>query len=131
MFNLKIIGRGLHKEGSHNFNIFISWSWKLMELRLFSIFIIVSFEIRTLLRRFSVRNDKLFGSSLFFVDNEHCSAKHILKSSAFSLKSVTNLLPWHTEGMQGIFLSFINVFSIDQWVLWLVVLSDNFWNKFG
>lgn len=131
MFNLKIIGRGLHKEGSHNFNIFISWSWKLMELRLFSIFIIVSFEIRTLLRRFSVRNDKLFGSSLFFVDNEHCSAKHILKSSAFSLKSVTNLLPWHTEGMQGIFLSFINVFSIDQWVLWLVVLSDNFSNKFG
>ena len=131
MFNLKIIERGLHKEGSHNFNIFISWSWKLMELGLFSIFITVSFEIRTLLRRFSVRNDKLFGSSLFFVDNEHCSAKHILESSAFSLKSVTNLLSWHTGGMQGIFLSFINVFNIDQWLSWLVVLSDNFWDNFG
>ena len=32
--------------------------------------------------------------------------------------------------MHGIFLSFKNVFSIDQWALELVALLDNFWDNF-
>ena len=73
-----------------------------------------SFDIWTLLRRCSVRNSKFFGSSLLFLGSEHFSAKHVLKSSAFSLKSIANLLSWNTGGMHGIFLSFKNVFNIDQ-----------------
>ena len=34
---------------------------------------------------------------------EHCFAKNALKSSAFSLKSVTNLFPGNKGGFRGIF----------------------------
>ena len=73
-----------------------------------------SFDIWTLLGHISVRNSKFFGSSLLYFGSEHCSAKNVLKSSAFSLKSITNLLSRNTGGMHRIFLSFKNVFNIDQ-----------------
>ena len=66
-----------------------------------------------LLRRFSVRNRNFSGTSLLFFGSEHCSAKSVLKSSVFSLKSITNLLIWNTGGIHGIFLSFKNVSNID------------------
>ena len=118
-FNIRvlIIERGLHKEGPHSFNIrilIVSWPWALLGFRLFIIFIVFSFDIWTLLRRFSVRNSKLFGSSLLVFSSEYWSAKNVLKSSAFSLKSIKNLLLWNTGGMHGIFLSFKNVFNVDQ-----------------
>ena len=115
--DLKTIERGLHKERPHSFNIqilIIAWPWALLGSRLFIIFIMFSFNIWTLLRRFSARNSKLFGSSLLLFGSEHCSAKNVLKSSAFSLKLITNLLLWNTGVMHGIFLSFKNIFNIDQ-----------------
>ena len=63
---------------------------------------------------FSIRNSTFFGSLLLFFGSEHCSAKNESKSSVFSLKSITNLLSWNTGVMFGIFLSFENVFNIDQ-----------------
>ena len=73
-----------------------------------------SFDIWTSLRRFLLRNCKFFGNSLLFFGSEHCSAKNELKSSAFSLKSKPNLLSWKVGGMHKIFLSFKDVFNIDQ-----------------
>ena len=67
--DLKIIERGVHKERPHSFNIrilIISWPGALLGSRLFIIFNMFSFGIWTLLRRFSVRNSKLFGNSLLF-----------------------------------------------------------------
>ena len=58
--------------------------------------------------------DQFFGSSLLFFGSEHCSGKNVFKSSAFSLKSITNLSLWNTGRMHGILLSFKNVFNIDQ-----------------
>ena len=53
------------------------------------------FDIWTLLRRFSLRNSNI-------------------KKFSFFSKSITNLLSWSTGGIHGIFLSFKNVFNIDQ-----------------
>ena len=63
--DLKIIERGLHKEGPHSFNIWIltiSWPWPWLGSRLCIILIIFSFDIWTLLRRFPVRNSTFFGA---------------------------------------------------------------------
>ena len=112
--DLKIIERGLHKEGPHSFNIrilIISWPWALLGSRLFIIFIMFSFDIWTLLRRLSVRNSKFFGTSLLFFGSKHCSAENALKSSAFSLESITISLSWNTGGMHGIFCH-LKTFSI-------------------
>ena len=114
---LKNNWKGLHKEGLHSFNLWIliiSWPWALLGSRLFIIFIMLSFDIWTLLRRFSVRNSKFFGSLLLFFGSEHYSAKNVLKSLAFPLKFIANLLSWNTAGLHGIFLSFKNVFNIDH-----------------
>ena len=54
-------------------------------------------------RNLSVKLSQLVGSSLEFVINGHWLAKKELKSSAFSLKSVMNLLSW-IGGMLGILL---------------------------
>ena len=89
------------------------------------IYYLLLFVIWTLLTRFSVRNGKHFGSSLLFFGSEHSSAK-VAKISAFPLKLITNLMSRNTARMHRMFLSFRNVFNIDQQVLELVVLSDNF-----
>ena len=52
--------------------------------------------------------------------------KKELKSSAFPLKSVINLLSWNKGGIHGIFLSFRHLFKIDQYVFALVVGSISF-----
>ena len=54
----------------------------------------------------------------------------LAKISAFPLKLITNLMSRNTARMHRMFLSFRNVFNIDQQVLELVVLSDNFWDNF-
>ena len=46
--------------------IYITWSWTLLDSRLFIIVIVSSFEVWILLGRFSVRNSILFDSSLLF-----------------------------------------------------------------
>ena len=123
----------IKKKGPHSFNIrvlIISWPWVLLGSRLFIIFVTFSFDIWTLLRRFSVRNSTVFGSSLLFFGSEQCSAKNVLKSLAFSLKSITNFLLSNTGGMHRIFLSFKNIFNIDQYASELVFLLDNFWGNF-
>ena len=115
--DFKIIERGLHKERPRNFKIrilIISWPWALLGSLLFIILIMFSFYIWTSLKRFLLRNSKFFGNSLFFFDSEHCSVKNVLKSSAFSPKSKPNLLSWNVGGMHKIFLSFKDVFNIDQ-----------------
>ena len=81
---------------------------------MFIVVIIFLFDIWTLVRCFSVRNSKFFSSSLSFFGSEHCSGKNVFKSSAFSLKSITNLSLWNTGRMHGIFLSFKNVLNIYQ-----------------
>ena len=63
--DLKVIERGLHKEGLHSFNIWIliiSWPWPWLGSRLCIILIIFSFDIWTLLRCFPVRNSTFFGA---------------------------------------------------------------------
>ena len=49
---------------------------------------------------------------------------------AFCLKSVINLLPWKFGGITGIFLLFKNVFNMDQYVLGLVLRSNNIYASF-
>ena len=72
---------------------------------------------------------RVAGSSLLFVTIEHWSAKKLLKILAFSLKLVTNL-SWCSSGeMQGIFHLFRQVFNIDQYDFWLVLGSNNLWDK--
>ena len=54
-------------------------------------------------------------SLLLLSEREHCLVKKSLKSSAYSIKSMTNLPLCNRGGMQGIFLLFRNVFNIDQY----------------
>ena len=61
----------------------------------------MSLSVKEMLDRdLSVKLSQLVGSSLVFVINEHWLAKKELKSSAFSLKLVMNLLSWKIRGMQ-------------------------------
>ena len=60
----------------------------------------------------SVKLSQLVGSSLVFALNEHWLAKKELKSSAFSLKSVMNLLSWKIGEMQGTFLPLKNFYPL-------------------
>ena len=53
-------------------------------------------------------------------------AKKELKSSAFSLKSVMNLLSRKIGGMQGSFLPVKKLFKIEQYVFELALGLDNF-----
>ena len=66
------------------------------------------------------------GNELSFAIGVYFDAKNSLKSLAFSLKSVTSLLPTFSGGIRGIFFPFTKVFKIDQNVLELVVGSINF-----
>ena len=71
-----------------------------------------------------LRFNKL-GNELSFVIGVHSDPQNLLKSLAFSLKSVTSLLYiqwWYLR----YFFPFMKVFKIDQNVLELVVGSINF-----
>ena len=62
---------------------------------------------------------------MLFLTIEHWSATKLLKTLAFSLKSITNLSWCSSVGMQGIFLLFKKVFNIDQYDFWLVLGSNS------
>ena len=65
--------------------------------------------------------NKLEGSLLSLSIIEHCFERKELKSSAFSSKSVINLLSWNKGGIHGIFLWFRHLFKIDHYVFGYVV----------
>ena len=69
--------------------------------------------------------ERVAGNSRSFLAKEHWSAKKLLKTLDFSLKSVANL-SWCSGGeMQGIFLLFRKVLNIDQHDFWFVSGSNN------
>ena len=65
------------------------------------------------------------GILLLLIKDARCLEKWGLKISAFCLKSVVNLLSWKIGRIMGIFLLFKNVFIMDQYVLGLVLGSNN------
>ena len=67
---------------------------------------------------------------LLLIKGVHCLEKWELKISAFCLKSVIYLLSWRIDGITGIILLFKNVFSMDQYVLGLVLGSNIFFVTF-
>ena len=117
----KINIRGLQIEISHILIVrilIISCTWALFGSRFLIIFRISSAEKviadRDLHVFFFLR---VAGKSLLFVTIEHWPANKLLKILAFSLKSVANL-SWCRK-----------VFNIDQYDFWLVLGSNNFWDK--
>ena len=72
---------------------------------------------------------KVVGRSLKVFSREHCFAKKVLIISAFLLKSIINLFSCSNGGIQGIFLSFRNVFNTDQYDFGLVAVSNSFLDK--
>ena len=66
------------------------------------------------------------GILMLLIKGAHCLEKWELKISAFCLKSVINLLSWKIGGITGIFLLFKNVFNVDQYVLGLALVPNNF-----
>ena len=106
--------------------LIISWPWALLGSKLLIIFP-MSLSVKEMLDRdLSVKLSQLVGSTLVFVINEHWLAKKELKSSAFSLKSVMNLLSWKIGEMQETFLPVERFFKRDQYVFELVLGLDNF-----
>ena len=96
------------------FNIrILIWSWPYASLgsSFFNIFAVSSSKNRIVLRRFLVEKINWLGRLLLLSIIEHCFAKIALKSSIFSLKSVTNLFAWKRGGIKIIFLLFKNSFS--------------------
>ena len=107
--------------------LIISWQWDLLGSKHLIIFP-MSLSVKEMLDRvLSVKVSQLAGSTLVFVINEHWLGKNELKNSAFSLKSVMNLLSWKIGRMQGTFLSVKRVFKIDQSVFELELGTDTFW----
>ena len=70
------------------------------------------------------------GILLLLITGVHCLEQWELKISAFCLKSVINLLLWKIGGITGIFLLFKNVFNMYQYVLGLVLGSNNLFATF-
>ena len=70
------------------------------------------------------------GILLLLIKGEHCLEKWELKISAFCLKSVIYLLSWKIGGITDIFLLFRKVFNMDQYVLGLVLGSNNLFATF-
>ena len=72
------------------------------------------------------------GILLLLIKGEHCSEKWELKISVSCLKSVIYLLSWKIGGITGnnIFLLFRKVFNMDQYVLGLVLGSNNLFTTF-
>ena len=58
--------------------------------------------------------NKIRGKLTATVDYRKLLTKIELKSSAFALKSVINLLSWNKGGIHGTFLSFRHLFKIDR-----------------
>ena len=55
-----------------------------------------------------------YGKELSLFISEYCFAKKELKISAFSLKSVTNLFSWNSDGIHCIFYIIENLFNTEQ-----------------
>ena len=117
-YDLEITGRGSHKEGPHSFNIqilIISQPWPLLESRLFTIFIMMSRDIWKIIKCFSGRNSKFFGSSLLLFGSEHCFAKKCVKKFSF-FSEINNefIIMKYWGNAWNRFLSFRNVLNIDK-----------------
>ena len=103
----KIIPSGWQIDSSQIFNnriLIILWPWALFGSRFQIIFKISYAENSTVesdCRVFLLRTE---GSLQLLLKREHCLVKKSLKSSAFSLKFMTNLPLCNTGGVQGIFL---------------------------
>ena len=97
--------------------LILSWPCALFGSRFWITFAILSWEKLAKDRRLSVKYLICDGSLLLLLIKEHCVAKWELKSSAFSLKSVTNLFSWNKGGIRGIFLLFKRRLSRDQYAL--------------
>ena len=87
-----IIPKGLQMVSPHIFNmriLILSCPWALLSSRPWIIFPIYSAENVIEDNRLLVRKVRPVGSSLWLAKREHCSEKKQLKSSGFSLTSVT------------------------------------------
>ena len=127
--SLNISSKGLHSESPHIFNIrmlILSWPWALFGLRFWMIFNMSLLTNFTVDKRLSVRKWSRGGSLLPFLIKEHCFAKKELKSSAFPLKSVTNLLLWNNGVITGILRLFRKIFNRAQYALVLFWIVFNF-----
>ena len=70
------------------------WPWAFFRSKFCVIFSKSSLEKFRVSKHFSVVKWRLRGSSLLLLIKEHCFAKKELKSSAFSLKSITYSFSW-------------------------------------
>ena len=128
--SLNMSSKGLHSESPHSFNIrmlILSWPWALFGFRLRIIFDMSLFTSFSIDKRWSVRKWSREGSLLSFLIKEHCFAKKELKSSAFCLKSVTNLLFWNNGGITGVLRLFRKIFNRAQYALVRFWIVFNFW----
>ena len=98
----------------------ISWPWALFGSRFLMIFRISSL-VKPIIDRDS------WPLQVFIW--EHCFTKKVLNISSFLLKSIINLFSCSNGGIQGILLSFRNVFNIDQYDFGLVAGSNSLLNK--
>ena len=106
--------------------LILSSPWALFGLRFWMIFNISLLTNFTINKRLSVRKWSQGGSLLPFLIKEHCFEKKELKSSAFSLKSLTNLLLWNNVGITGILRLFRNIFNRAQYALVFFCIVFNF-----
>ena len=74
--------------------LIILWPWALFGSKVLIIFP-MSLSVKVMLDKdLSVRFSQLVGRKLVLIINEHWLAKNELNGSAFSLKSVINLISW-------------------------------------
>ena len=116
----------VHNEFPYIFNIgmlILSCPWALFGLRFWIIFNMSIFTKFTVDKRLLVRKWSRGGSLLSFLIKQHCFAKKELKSSVFSLRSLTNLLWWNNGGLTGNLRLFKKIFNRAQYALvhfWIV-----------
>ena len=125
---LNLNSKDLHIELPHILNIrmlILSSSWALFGLRFWIIFNMSVFTNFTINKRLSVRKGSRGGSLLSFFIKEHFFAEKEIKSSAFSLKSETNLLLWNNGGITGVLRLFKKKFNWNQYIFVL------FWKVFN
>ena len=129
--SLNMSSKGLHSESPHSFKIrllILSWPWALFGFRLMIIFNMSSlFTNFSIDKAWSVRKWSREGSLLSFLVKEHCFVKNELKSSAFCLKLVTNLLLWNNGGITGVLRLFRKIFNRAQYALAPFWIMFNFW----
>ena len=95
-------------------------------VRFWIIFNVSVFTNFTVDKQFSVWKWSRGRSLLSFLIIEQCFAKKELKSSGFSLKSVTNLLLWNNGGITGILQLFRKNFNRPQYALVIFWIIFNF-----